>query len=211
MTHDYVAETTTGSKMMLCSGEYFDLSCPKAELIRVEDIAHALSRLSRFNGHTLRWTPLTVAQHSVLVAELTSQITNDNQEQLYALLHDAHEAYIGDITYPVKRALLALMSDYGDPIAKLKDNVQGAIHAKMGLPWPVPEEWARRVKLADSAALVLEKDRFMPGNIRDRWFADERFVTTFDPDAVSSLHRAWPHSEAEQIFLRCIEVRKLEE
>lgn len=207
MTTDYVTETTTGSKMMLCSGEYFDLSCPKAELVRVEDIAYALSRLSRFNGHTLRWTPLTVAQHSVLVAELTAQITTDNQEQLYALLHDAHEAYIGDITYPVKRALLALMSDYGDPIAKLKDNVQAAIHAKVGLPWPVPEIWARDIKLADSAALVLEKDHFMPGNSRDRWFEDERFIHTFDPYAVSSLHRAWPHREAEQRFLGCIEAR----
>lgn len=77
------------------SGRQFDLTSPTAAMISPVDIAHALSNLCRFNGHTR--THYSVAQHSMLVSSLVPE-----QHKLVALLHDATEAYIGDMTRPLK-------------------------------------------------------------------------------------------------------------
>lgn len=77
------------------SGQQFDLLRPTASMIKPVDIAHALSRLCRFNGHTR--AHYSVAQHSLIVASLVPV-----EHQLVALLHDAPEAYIGDMTRPLK-------------------------------------------------------------------------------------------------------------
>jgi len=80
------------------SGIKFDLLNPTPEQIKLIDIAHSLSMTNRFNGHTQ--FPYSVAQHSLAVAEMV-----DAPYKLGALLHDAGEAYIGDIITPIKRLL----------------------------------------------------------------------------------------------------------
>ena len=80
------------------SGQQFDLLRPTAGMIKPLDIAHALSNLCRFNGHTR--THYSVAQHSLIVASLVPA-----KHQLAALLHDATEAYVGDMTRPLKAVL----------------------------------------------------------------------------------------------------------
>lgn len=81
------------------SGIAFDLLEPRAEDVRLDDIALALSRINRFAGHT-HMAGYNVAQHSYLVMDLMPQHCSPHLK-LAALLHDAHEAYTGDITTPV--------------------------------------------------------------------------------------------------------------
>jgi hypothetical protein len=69
----------------------------------LRDIAHSLAMMCRFNGHTKRF--LSVAEHSVHVMELVRSKTDDERIHRAALLHDAAEAYTGDVTYPMKRAM----------------------------------------------------------------------------------------------------------
>jgi hypothetical protein len=80
------------------SGKLVDISRPKLEDIDINDIAWSLAHMLRFNGHLL--IQISVAQHSICVSELVPEPL-----RLAALLHDAHEAYLGDIVRPVKRYL----------------------------------------------------------------------------------------------------------
>lgn len=78
------------------TGKRFDLFEPDADMIDPRDIAHSLAHLCRFNGHTREF--YSVAQHSCIVAELVPE-----EHKLTALLHDATEAYLGDMTRPLKQ------------------------------------------------------------------------------------------------------------
>ncbi len=91
--------------MITVTGVEFDLNCPQAEDVRIVDIAHALSHISRWNGHTPGRTPYTVAQHSVLMAQWLAEAGCVKDAQVCGLMHDAHEAYIGDISRPMKRII----------------------------------------------------------------------------------------------------------
>ena len=84
-----------------CTGRRVHIAAPLPEEIAVEDIAHALSHTCRFAGHTREF--YSVAQHSVLVSELLE----DRRASLWGLLHDASEAYLHDLTRPLKRAIEA--------------------------------------------------------------------------------------------------------
>lgn len=85
------------------SGEAFDLLNPKPEHVQLEDIVYALSHLCRFNGHTSRF--YSVAEHSLHVCDRVLEAGHPARAQLVALLHDAHEAYTGDIASPLKQLL----------------------------------------------------------------------------------------------------------
>ena len=85
----------TNATIGLYSGGTFDILNPRPEDVRIEDIAHALSNQCRFTGHTKSF--YSVAQHSVLASTLV-----DGPDELWALLHDASEAYMGDMNRPLK-------------------------------------------------------------------------------------------------------------
>jgi len=121
------------------SGKKFFPLNPILEDIVIEDIAHALSMMCRFTGHCKEF--YSVAQHSVLVSMQCSEAN-----QLYGLLHDASEAYITDISRPVKRT--RELEGY----RVVEKNLQAAICKRFGLPEEEPEE----VKLADTRLLVTE-------------------------------------------------------
>jgi len=89
------------SKVYLYSGGFLNLEDPDFRAVNLEDIAIPLSRISRFNGHTAE--PWNVAQHSVLTWELARLFMPEMSAHM--ILHDAHEAFIGDITRPVKGVL----------------------------------------------------------------------------------------------------------
>jgi hypothetical protein len=120
------------------SGLAVDLLDPKPEQITLHDIALSLSRLPRFNGHTCDrvWS---VAEHSLLVADLVSVTVPDAPPALLlaALLHDAHEAYVGDRIAPVKaatRAWCAQRGDYSaDPFSAIAKGLDGAIHTAFAI------------------------------------------------------------------------------
>ena len=148
---------------------------PRPEEIVIEDIAHALSLLCRFNGHCKRF--YSVAEHSVHVERLLSP-----EMKLLGLLHDASEAYIADIPSPVKRNL----PDY----KKIETNLLRAIAERFGLlSWPMSSE----VKHADAVMLATEKVALM-GKEPAPWHKM--------PDPVDvGMIQCWGPSEAEEEFL----------
>ena len=125
-------------------GKTFDYESPTVDMVSIIDIAHALSQLCRFNGQSREF--YSVAQHSLLVASLMP----DGLE-LYGLLHDASEAYCGDMVRPLKR----LIPEY----RVIENRVQEVIARRFGLRYPFPDE----VKEADNIALAMEGKRFMAG------------------------------------------------
>lgn len=160
--------------MQTFSGVAFDLLAPRAEDVKIDDIATALSRIVRFNGHTRE--PYTVAQHSVHVSELLALWGAPFEIQRQGLLHDAPEAYYGDITSPVTRAIESIAIDHDmprSPLAVLRERVDAAVHEALGLP----PQLAPIVTRADLVILARERRDLMAPCERD-WmlpeFADTR-------------------------------------
>jgi 5'-deoxynucleotidase YfbR-like HD superfamily hydrolase len=119
------------------SGKMFNLIEPTPEMIDIRDIAHALANIGRFNGHTKQF--YSVAQHCVIVSALVP-----DDQKLAGLLHDATEAYLGDVTAPLKHQLPAYI--------ELENKLAGVIAAKYGIPAKKSDE----VHKADMIALVTE-------------------------------------------------------
>jgi 5'-deoxynucleotidase YfbR-like HD superfamily hydrolase len=99
------AFSCVGSTIRLHSGGYIDLLDPNPAAIHLSDIAHALSQLCRFNGHTARF--YSVAEHCWHAADQASLDGQSLEVQRACLLHDASEAYLGDVTKPLKQLLPA--------------------------------------------------------------------------------------------------------
>ncbi|MCP1646960.1 phosphohydrolase [Pseudomonas nitroreducens] len=125
------------------SGKRFDLFEPTPEMIDPRDIAQALGTIARFNGHTKEH--YTVAQHSVIVANLVPP-----EHQLAALLHDATEAYIGDMVRPLKEHMPAF--------CEVEKRIWSTICAR----FDIDEELPACVKQADLVALATERRDLMP-------------------------------------------------
>lgn len=141
-------------------GNKLNLLDPKADQIHsIEEIAFALSGLNRFNGAI----PYTVAEHSIWM----SHQTGNPHLKLYALLHDAHEAYIGDIPSPVAFVIGK------DKVEGLKNSVQKAILEKVGLDWKTDNDPVLKwVELMDEISLLLEKRDFLI-NTNFKWAIEE--------------------------------------
>lgn len=144
------------------SGKFLNVLDPDPNMIDVNDISWAISRISRFAGHTITTIPYTVGQHSVFVAELISRHNEplpDNVKLseciLIGLLHDAAEAYIGDIPSPVKH--LPMISEAIDTI---ETKVLDAVFIKYLGRLPYKEEWDI-VKFYDKKAQFIEAGTFM--------------------------------------------------
>lgn len=157
--------------MQTYTGKLVDLANFNEEDVRLPDIAHALALINRFTGHTV--SPYTVAQHSVVVSQLV-----DARDAMHALLHDASEAYLGDVSTPLK----TLLPDY----VELENHVQRTILRKFGLKWPIPPA----VKVADKRALLNEKSKLM--SVHHDW------GISAEPICASIVLRGW--REAEELF-----------
>jgi hypothetical protein len=100
---EHTAWDGKGGYITTYTGLRFYFSAPGAEMISIDDIAHALSMICHFGGHTAQF--FSVAQHSVLVRRASQTLGYTRSFQQWALLHDAAEAYIGDMTRPLKYLL----------------------------------------------------------------------------------------------------------
>lgn len=166
-----------GAWIQTVSGKKFPVDVPEPDQIDIEDIAHALAMLVRFNGHGLRF--YSVAEHSVHVS-----YEIDPELALVGLLHDAAEAYLGDVPSPLKKQLtqfsefehkmeLAIGERFGVDASLFKDpelkraDIQLLVDEKAALmvpepePWPAeapPEKDAGRIRAWEPAEA---KDRFL--------------------------------------------------
>ena len=135
----------------MLSGRRLDLLDPTPVDIEIEDIAHGLAFVARWNGQTNGDFAYSVAEHSLLVEELFGRIAPNAPAKwrLAALLHDAPEYVIGDMISPVKSAV---GPDYGD----LDNRLAAAIHIRFGLPAVVPQTVKRQIKKADKISAWME-------------------------------------------------------
>lgn len=135
----------------MLSGRRLDLLDPTPMDIEIEDIAHGLAFVARWNGQTLGDFAYSVAEHSLLVEALFARIVPKAEPKwrLAALLHDAPEYVIGDMISPVKNAI-------GPGYEELDERLAAAIHIRFGLPAKTPLQIKRQIKKADRISAWLE-------------------------------------------------------
>ncbi|MBA3810987.1 MAG: HD family hydrolase [Caulobacteraceae bacterium] len=135
----------------MLSGRRLDLLDPSPMDIEIEDIAHGLARVARWNGQTIGDHPFSVAQHSTVVEEIAARLQPGLSPawRLAALLHDAAEYVIGDMISPFKAAL-------GLDYQTFEDRLASAIHIRFGLPVRTPAPIKAVIKAADRACAFLE-------------------------------------------------------
>lgn len=164
------------------SGKEFDLFHPEPEMVEIIDIAHALSMTPRFGGHCDQF--YSVAQHSFLVSMICQK------HPLLGLMHDAAEAYVGDVVSPLKE----ILTDF----KVLEARVNGAIGEKFFDSYSALIEPPEEVKHADKAALRLEKETFWP---EISWWD----VSNLPKVRGVLLNNTWTSSYARDVFLRRFE------
>ena len=135
----------------MLSGRRLDLLDPSPMDIEIEDIAHGLARVARWNGQTVGQHGFSVAQHSLVVEEICAHLQPalDPRWRLAALLHDAPEYVIGDMISPFKAAL-------GLNYRTFEDRLETAIHVRFGLQARIPAMVKTLLKQADRASAFFE-------------------------------------------------------
>ena len=134
----------------MLSGRRLDLLDPTPVDIEIEDIAHGLAFVARWNGQTRGDWPYSVAEHSLLVEEIYRLQGGDQPRwQLAALLHDAPEYVIGDMISPVKAAV-------GPEYGELDVRLTAAVHIRFGLPAALPVTVKKAIKRADKVSAWAE-------------------------------------------------------
>lgn len=175
MMADIRIKTAKGPTILLQSGAYFDLLDPHGSAFTIEDIAHGLSNTCRYAGQCRSF--YSVAEHSWHASFLVSE-----DHRFAALMHDAAEAFIGDVTRPLK----ALLPDY----KRIERNVEDAIAERFGVVGMDADE----VKRADLAMLAAEQAEIMPAHA-DGWAVLGGVI----PAPVNL--RMWPPHQAKGHFL----------
>jgi uncharacterized protein len=177
----------------MLSGRRLDLLNPSPLDIEIEDIAHGLARVARWNGQTKGDHAFSVAQHCVLVEEIASHLDPelDHPARLAALLHDAPEYVIGDMISPFKAVV-------GDAYKAVEARLLGAILVRFGLPAEPGPAVRRLTKRADKQAAYLEATGLAG-------FGREEAVRYFGrpepmPGAVAELVAPWPIARSEETF-----------
>lgn len=168
-----------GATIITRSGLYFDFENPQPESIALLDVAWGLSNTCRFGGHTTAF--YSVAQHSVLVSRIVPE-----PMALVALMHDAAEAYVGDVVGPLKQ----LLPDY----KVIERRVEAAVAERFGFALPLPAE----VKHADLRLLRTEQ-RDVTAGAGDCWDSTDGYeplaerIVPLDPSAAFAMFTARFH------------------
>ncbi|BDA83839.1 hydrolase [Aureimonas sp. SA4125] len=133
----------------MLSGRRLDLLDPSPLDVEIEDIAHGLARVARWNGQTSGEHAFSVAQHSLIVEALVAEKESDPRWRLAALLHDAPEYVIGDMISPFKSVM-------GGDYKLVEERLQVAVHRRFGLPTRLPPAVAKAIKAADRLSAYFE-------------------------------------------------------
>jgi 5'-deoxynucleotidase YfbR-like HD superfamily hydrolase len=175
----------------MLSGRRLDLLDPSPLDIEMEDIAHGLARVARWNGQTTGAHIFSVAQHCLLVESLARARMPrlDRSRRLAVLLHDAPEYVIGDMISPFKAVI-------GDAYKAVERRLLTAIHLRFGLPAQSPPELEHLIKIADRQAAYLEATRlagFEAVEARRFFGHPPVFSATLERDYL----KPWPAETAE--------------
>lgn len=161
------------------SGRRFWLLDPRPQDIVIEDIAQGLSRTSRYYGATRGDVGYTVAQHSVLASHLGAP-----EHRLALLLHDASEAYVGDVISPLKKLL-------GQTYRDIEDRIMVAVASRFNFSWGA-DEVQQAVQLADEVLLATEVRDLLPLQFVTQDVEEPPLPFTIEP---------WSQERAKEEFL----------
>ncbi len=181
----------------MLSGRRLDLLDPDPADIEIEDIAHGLARVARWNGQTLGPHAFSVAQHSLVVEEIA--VGRDPawtaQWRLAALLHDAPEYVVGDLISPFKNAI-------GLDYKQLERRLLAAIHARFGLPAELPAAVQTEIKTCDRIAAFYEATKLAGFQIDEAmsFFGEPNCLSEESSRMLESL-KPLPSDAAQRAFL----------
>lgn len=147
MTHPFMLTCTGREHPLAGHPVHLDENAP-----RIEEIAHALAQINRFTGHAVR--PYSVAEHSLLVCDIVASQGLSVHAQMAALLHDAHEAYTGDVSTPIKHALGAQWHRF--------EQIHEAMVQRAFCIRTAAAAFRQSIKRADLIALATERRDLMP-------------------------------------------------
>jgi len=178
----------------MLSGRRLDLLDPSPLDVEIEDIAHGLARVARWNGQTKGAHIYSVAQHALLVEALArAKVPRlDAKGRLAVLLHDAAEYVVGDMISPFKAVI-------GDSYKAVEHRLLAAIHRRFGLPPALPAALQSLIKAADRSAAFLESTRLAGFEMAEarRFFGQPpKFSAALERDYLSP----WPAGTAEARF-----------
>jgi uncharacterized protein len=159
-----------GNTIRRASGGYFDLANPRPEDVNIEDIATGLSNICRYNGQLPDGKWYSVAEHCVLCYDYCSSAVQHYSKPWLlkdVLLHDAAEAYCGDVSKPLKNLLL----ESSDVYERIENSITNAIKLALNLPFPGFKE---QVKYCDRVLLFTEKKQIFGRS--DNWTDEEQFI-----------------------------------
>jgi 5'-deoxynucleotidase YfbR-like HD superfamily hydrolase len=179
----------------MLSGRRLDLLDPSPLDIEIEDIAHGLARVARWNGQTHGAHIFSVAQHTLLVETvLRAQHPRiDSRVRLAAMLHDAPEYVNGDMISPFKAVI-------GGSYKVVEKRLLAAIHIRFSLPATLPTDLNERIKMADRGAAYLEATKlagFAEAEARRLFGKDPKLEASTQQDCLAP----WPAGKAEKLFL----------
>lgn len=179
----------------MLSGRRLDLLDPSPLDIEIEDIAHGLARVARWNGQTHGTHIFSVAQHTLLVEAVLRQQTPrvDHRIRLAAMLHDAPEYVVGDMISPFKAVI-------GGSYKVVEKRLLSAIHIRFGLPAVLSADIEAQIKAADMGAAYLEATHlagFSQAESRRLFGRDPKLPAATEKDYVTP----WSAGRAEKQFL----------
>jgi len=196
MTDGIGSERPRAWQRML-SGRRLDLLDPSPGDVAIEDIAHGLARVARWNGQTSGPHALSVAQHCIIVADIVAALDAGatRESQLAALLHDAPEYVIGDLISPFKAAI-------GLDYKAFEERLSAAIHARFSLPHPLSPELHKAIKRADRIAAYYEATQLagFDADEGERYFGPAEMLPSELSGALSAL-TPLPVHKAERTYL----------
>lgn len=166
----------------LCSGRYFDLRDPKPDQFDITDIAGGLSRICRFGGQVPVF--YSVAEHSWQCAQVAIADDLPTDGVLAVLLHDAAEAFIGDVVKPLK----VMLPGY----AAIEARVEATIEIAFGVDF---QQWREQIKEIDHGMLIGERNALWPGGDGAKW-TGEGECRLIRPNLFK-----WGPSDAESAFV----------
>jgi 5'-deoxynucleotidase YfbR-like HD superfamily hydrolase len=183
----------------MLSGRRLDLLDPSPLDVELEDIAHGLARVARWNGQTKGTHIFSVAQHVLLVEALARQKTPslDARGRLAVLLHDSAEYVIGVMISPFKAVI-------GDSYKVVENRLLAAIHLHFGLPAKLPETLHKLIKAADRNAAYLESTHlagFADAEARKFFGPPPKYSAAMERDYLTP----WPASTAAKRFAERVE------